>query len=141
LATTFVPDTAGIYVATLLASDLLGPGLPDNAQITAMTPSGYSETQTQSAAAAIGELPRSSVTSPGNQNALTQFLNNVIAALDAGDLNTARQQLQQAISRTDGCALRGVPDGNGPGRDWITTCDAQAPVYSRLISALAAITP
>jgi len=37
--------------------------------------------------------------------------------------------------------VQGTPDGNGPGRDWITTCAAQEHVYPALGAALAAITP
>ena len=54
-------------------------------------------------------------------------------------MTAARQQLETALSRTDGCALQGAPEGNGPGRDWITTCAAQQPVYVALHAALAAI--
>jgi hypothetical protein len=34
-----------------------------------------------------------------------------------------------AISRMDGCA-RAVPDGPGPGRDWVTDCAAQLALYA-----------
>jgi hypothetical protein len=81
------------------------------------------------------------MTTGGNQNALIQLLGNVVVALQSGNQPGARQLLQQAISRTDGCALHGAPDGNGPGRDWITTCAAQEQVYSALVAALAAMTP
>ena len=43
--------------------------------------------------------------------------------------------------RTDGCVLRGDPDGNGPGRDWITDCTAQTEAYNLLTDALDALTP
>ena len=84
-------------------------------------------------------LAASQVSSSGNQNALTQSLRNAVVALEEGDLVEARHYLQQAISRTDGCALRGAPDGNGSGRDWIVTCVAQNQVYPALVAALAAI--
>jgi hypothetical protein len=72
---------------------------------------------------------------------MIRFLSNTVIALQIGTLIGARQQLQQAISRTDGCALQGAPDGNGPGRDWITSCAAQDQIYPPLVAALAAITP
>jgi hypothetical protein len=53
----------------------------------------------------------------------------------------ARHEIDHAISRADGCALRDAPDGNGPDRDWITTCSAQEQVYTPLMAALAALTP
>ena len=42
-------------------------------------------------------------------------------------------------SRTDGCALRGIPDGNGQGRDWITDCVAQMEIYDCLTAAAEAL--
>ncbi len=59
----------------------------------------------------------------------------------AGDIAGAIDQLNQAISRTDGCALRGAPDGSGPGFDWITDCAAQGPIYDDLTAALNALQP
>lgn len=97
--------------------------------------------QIHDANAHIQSLSGASVTNRGNQNALTQFLATAIVALQTGELADARQKLEQAISRTDGCALRGAADGNGPGRDWITFCEAQNLVYPLLIDALQAITP
>jgi hypothetical protein len=137
--TTFVPDQPGVYVAQLTVSDVVGPGAPDSVRITAITAAGYAEMQMQNASTQILGLPAGAVTNRGNQNAMTQFLSNAILALHDGSLTTARQQLEQAISRTDGCALRGTPDGNGPGRDWITTCGGQNAVYHSLLDALSVI--
>lgn len=139
--TTFVPDLPGVYVATLTASDFLGPGRSASSTITVTTATMYAEMQLQAASAQVQDLPAGAMTTSGNQNALIQLLGNVVVALQSGNLPGARQQLQQAISRTDGCALHGAPDGNGLGRDWITTCAAQEQVYSALVAALAAITP
>ena len=138
---TFIPDRPGVYTAQLTVSDVLGPAPPDGVRITATTANGYAEVLLQQASSNILALPASAVTNRGNQNALIQFLSHVIVARQSGDLAQARQQLAQAILRSDGCALRGVPDGNGPSRDWITTCAAQSQVYPLLIDALAAITP
>ena len=138
---TFVADQPGVYTAQFTVSDLFGPGVPDGVRITATTATGYAESLVQQASSTILGLPTSAVTNKGNQNALTQFLSHVIVALQSGDLATARQRLAHAIARTDGCALRATPDGNGPSRDWITTCAAQSQVYPLLIDALAAITP
>ena len=139
--TAFIPDRPGVYTAQLTVSDPFGPGAPDSAQITATTAAGYAEIQIQAASAQVVGLPASAVTNRGNQNALTQFLSNAVVALQSGNLTAARHQLAQAISRTDGCAVRGTPDGNGPSRDWITTCGAQDQVYQSLVAALAAIAP
>ena len=56
-------------------------------------------------------------------------------------MDRARDKLQKSIDRTDGCALRGTPDGDGDRRDWITDCAAQTPVYGLLTTALGALTP
>lgn len=139
-STTFVPDVPGVYVARLTPSDFLGTGVSDDVQITVTTASGYAVIQTQSAATVVVSLPPSAVTNGGNQNALVQFLSNAATALAAGNTATALHHLQQAITRTDGCALRGTVDGNGNGRDWISTCSAQAQVYPLLTSAVAVLT-
>ena len=139
--TTFVPDVAGTYVARLTPSDFLGPGTADEVQVTATTASGYAAVQAQATAAIVVSFPSTVVTTGGNQNAFVQFLANANSALDTENLTAARQQLQQAISRTDGCALRGGPDGNGVSRDWVTSCTAQNQIYPLLTAALAAIAP
>jgi hypothetical protein len=136
---TFIPDRPGVYAAQLTVSDPFGPGVPDSVRITAITTAGYAEMVIQDASTQILGLPAGAVTNRGNQNAITQFLSNAIVALRDGSVAVARQQLGQAISRTDGCALRGTPDGNGPGRDWITTCGAQSAIYQSLLDALSVI--
>ena len=142
LMSSFIPDLPGTYVARLSAEDFLGAGAPDEVHIVVTTAASYAASQTQSAAAEVVELPVSEVTNAGNQNALSQFLAAAVAALDAGDIATAVQKLQQAISRTDGCAVNGAPDTQGgPGRDWIVSCSAQGEVYPLLIDALATVTP
>ena len=139
--TTFVPDLPGVYVATLTPSDFVGPGTSASATITVTTATGYAEFRLQTAAAQVRDLPVDAVTVGGNQNALIQLLSNAVVALQNDNVTGARQQLQQALSRTDGCALQGVPDGNGPGRDWIVSCAAQEQVYPLLVAAQAAIMP
>jgi hypothetical protein len=83
------------------------------------------------------------VTTKGNQTALGNFLTQAIAALqeEPPDIDQAISKLDQAIARTDGCVLRGEPDGAGPGRDWITDCVDQESVYWLLKNALDAISP
>jgi hypothetical protein len=139
--TTFNPDLPGVYVATLTPSDFLGPGTSASATITVTTGVTYAEMQAQAVAALVQGLPADAVTTGGNRNALIQFLSKAVVALQSGHLTRARRHLQQAISRTDGCALQGAPQGNGPSRDWLTTCAAQEQVYPLLVAALAAIAP
>jgi len=87
----------------------------------------------------IGALRPEQVTSRGNRNALQEYLTQAIAFLQAGEFDQARKKLTKALERTDGCALEGTPDGNGPGRDWVTDCAAQAKLYDLLTAALDAL--
>jgi hypothetical protein len=138
---TLVPDLEGVYEVVLTVSDAIGPGLPDSVYVTATTAEAYAEMMIVDASTLVSGLPPSSVTTQGNQNALTNFLAQAVVGLQSGDLAEAIDKLQKLIARTDGCALNGTPDGNGPGRDWITSCADQAPVYDALTSALAALQP
>ena len=133
------PDLEGVYQATLTVSDLIGPGTPDSVEITATTAEGFAEIQILAADEIVAGLGPSQVTTKGNQKALQNFLSQAIVALQAGDVEEAINKLEKAISRTDGCVLRGSPDGNGPGRDWITDCTAQAQFYDLLTLALDAL--
>jgi len=135
------PDMEGLYVVQLAVSDFIGPSLPDSVEITATNAETFAEIKIQTASEAITGLPPSSVTTKGNQTAINNFLIQATAAIQAGRLTKAQDKLQKAIKRTDGCVLRGEPDGNGPGRDWITDCEAQVEAYNLLNDALAALTP
>jgi len=137
----FVPDRAGVYVAQLIASDVLGSGEPDTVQITAITGTQNAENMIQSASDLVAGLGAGEVTNKGNQNALLQHLSQAVSALQASDLIDAAHKLELAISRVDGCAARGSADGNGPSRDWVTTCGAQNLIYRLLLDALNAFAP
>ncbi len=139
--TTFIPDAPGLYVLRLSVSDALGAGVPDDTEVTVIAAASYAEVQVQAAATAVAVLPGSDVTNSGNQNALMQYFSHAVAALQSDDTVRALQQLQLALLRTDGCARRGAPDGNGQGRDWITTCEAQQGLYPLLAAAIDAIAP
>ena len=135
----FTPDLVGDYEITLTVSDFLGAGTPASVTFVASTAPQFAEEQTIATAATIAALPSSAVTTAGNQNALQNFLSQAVSQLHHGNVAAAIDKLNQAIARTDGCALRGAPDGNGPGRDWITDCAAQEPVYDSLTAALNAL--
>jgi len=133
------PDLEGVYEVTLTVSDFIGPGVPDSVAITATTTEGFAETQIVAVDEIVAALPSEDVTTAGNQNALQNYLSQAIVALQAGDVLEAINKLENAIARTDGCELRGAPDGNGPGRDWITDCAAQTVAYNQLNDALNAL--
>lgn len=138
---TFVPDLPGTYTAELVVDDGFGPSAPASVQIVVITGAQYAENTIVCVQATVASLPASSVTTGGNKQAFSNFLRQAIQNLQSGDIADARHKLQETISRTDGCALRGSPDGNGPGRDWITNCTDQAAIYGQLVAALDAIAP
>jgi probable HAF family extracellular repeat protein len=139
--TNFTPDAVGSYTVTLEVSDPLGPGTPANVGITVVTPEDGAQVIIAETSSVVDSLSATRVTTKGNQNALGKFSSQAVVAIQEGDLEKARDKLQKIIERTDGCILRGSPDGNGPGRDWITDCADQAEVYEALQAALALIAP
>ena len=134
-----VPDLEGLYRVGLIVSDLIGPGTPDAVEITATTAEDYAEIKTQASAETVEELSPGQITTKGNQQAYLNFLSQAMLAIQEEDLDSAIHKLGQAIGRADGCVLRGVADGNGPGRDWITDCVMQPEVYWLLQDALQAL--
>ena len=138
---TLTPGVEGAYEVTLEVSDFLGAGTPATVAITATTAAGYAELKAVEASDIISGLSTGQITTKGNQQALQNFLSQVLIALQAGDVATAIDKLQKTMERTDGCVLRGAVDGNGPGRDWITDCAAQTQVFGLLTDALDALRP
>lgn len=136
-----VPDVPGLYVARLVVNDGLVDSPPDEIRVVVVSVRDFAEEQTLAALAAVAELPSYRVTTNGNRQALMNFLTQAASALQAGDLVAASQRLAHAALRTDGCALRGAPDGKGSGCDWLTDCADQQLVYGMLDRALAALAP
>jgi hypothetical protein len=135
----FVPDVAGQYTAMLTVTDQWGMAGTSSSQISVATPGDYAQGQSTDAINTVTTLPPVAVTTAGNQQSLGNFLTQTVSALQKNNTAQAIQKLQQAISRTDGCILRGSPDKNGPGMDWVTDCAAQQQLYNQLVAALNAI--
>ena len=133
------PDLEGEYIIKLVVSDLIGPGVPDTVNIMAVTAESFAESEIKMAFDFVAELQSGQVTTNGNQKALLNFLKQATALIQSGSLANAVSKLEEAITRTDGCAERGSPDGNGPGRDWVIDCLAQNYVYEKLTNALDAL--
>ena len=134
-------DVEGSYEVTLTVSDFIGPGTPATVSIVATTASGFAEIVIVDASDQVGALTAEDVTTAGNQNAFGNFLAQAISLIQEGDTAGAIDKLNKAIERTDGWALRGSADGNGPGRDWITDSVAQLTIYDLLTDAVDALQP
>ena len=83
--------------------------------------------------------PESVVKTKGNQKALLNYLAAAAKAVQRPDFDKAIERIEFALQRTDGCAMNGVPDGNGVGRDWVETCDAQFEIDRCLNAARGAL--
>ncbi len=137
---TFVPDLAGTYSVQLIVDDGTVGSAPDVADVFVVTADAAATDATDEAIDEVLALPGGDFQAPGHQNAFANILQDAIDAIAAGDVAEAINLIENVISRTDGCALRGSPDGNGPGRDFILDCDAQDQVYPVLVDALAFLT-
>jgi hypothetical protein len=124
---------------TLTVSDFLESGTAVTVSFVASTAEEFSQMQIISVSTVVMALQPGEVTTAGNQNAFGNFLTNTMSQIQKGNVDKAIADLEKAIARTDGCALRGAPDGSGAGMDWVTTCDAQATVYDSLVAALQAL--
>jgi len=135
----FTPNAAGTYVVTLSVTDGYGGAVLDTVEVVVATASSYAQMQLGSATTLVSSLGAGDVTNQGNQTAYVNLLANAVAALQNGQVSTAITKINQAIERSNGCEATGAPDGNGPGRDWITSCAAQAQILAYLRSALQAL--
>lgn len=136
---TLATDIPGDYVVALVVSDPFGPSVPDQVTVTAFTGADFVQLTASEAKDLVTSLPSEAVTNSGNQQAMASFLTQVVQAVQNGKPDHARQKLNLCIDRTDGCVLRGEPDGSGPGRDWILDCDVQWQLYADLTAALDAL--
>ena len=133
-------DLTGVYDISLTVSDFIGPGSPDSVLITVTTAEGFAEVVIVDVGNIVTQLDPDldEVTNSGNQNALFNFITQALLAVQEGNISKAIDKLEKALIRTDGCVLRGEPDPEGQGRDWIIDCTAQIEAYGLLTSALAA---
>lgn len=135
------PDEEGVYEVLLTVSDLIVPGEPATVTITATTAQNFAEERIVLADQIVADLSQGDVTTGGNQKAFRNFLKQAVVALQADDVVEAIDKLEKAIERADGCAERDNVDGNGNGRDWITSCAKQIAVNDYLNEALTVLKP
>ena len=129
-------DVEGSFEVTLTVSDFLGPGEPVTVSLVATTAVEFAEILILDASDQVEALTAAQVTTSGNQKAFGNLLAQAVKDIQKGKIDNAIAKLNQAIERTDGCPLRDSPDGNGPGRDWITDYDAQHAIYDLLTLAV-----
>ena len=134
--TSFTPDAAGSYTVGLVVSDEFGSSPQSTATVSVITASDYAQQQIGNAINYMANLPDADLDAPGHRKAFTHLLDKSITATQRGDFSHAAHKLTRAIIRTDGCSLRGAPDGRGSGMDWVTNCPAQAVLYTDLTNAL-----
>ena len=132
-----IADVVGNFEATLIVSDTIGPATPDIATITVISTTDYVGNLLAGATDAIRQLNRQDYTTRGHRRQLLRLIRRAGAQLQQGNVDRARNRIERAIRRVDGCAANGVPDGPGPGRDWIIDCDAQIGIFSDLSAARA----
>lgn len=139
----FQSDVPGAYTLTLNVSDFLGAGTPASVVVTAVSSAAYAEQKIMCGANLIAGLGPNQVTTKGNQTALGNFLSEAVKSIQKGQITTAIFKLNEAIARADGCEANPgpSPDGNGPGRDWVTDCGVQQPILACLRQARSALTP
>lgn len=133
-----VPDLAGDYTVTLEVSD--GElSATDDVNIHVQSLAEFALEAVDSATQAVALTPSSAFDAPGHQTALQNFLSQAADAVIAGNWNLVRHKAEAALQRVDGCHLRGAPDGNGGGSDWIVECGYQTDPYFWLSTLLSRI--
>jgi hypothetical protein len=135
----FIPDLPGVYTVELVVNDGLDDSDPDLVEVAVISGAEFAEFQLGLTIQWVSDLPVSWFTTKGNQMALTRHLTQALVALQNGNTGGALDKIEKALDRMDGCVLRGAPDGNGPGRDWIVDCSAQLAIYEALTQARDAI--
>lgn len=138
------PGIVGVFTLELVVSDALGPGDPDQVEITVVNASLSAEDAILCAIDAISPLSPSQLHAKGSRNAMLNHLHQALAFLNQSSPNNdlqALKKVEDTLGRSDGCAERGTPDGNGQGRDWITDCAVQVVVYDCLTQAVEALQP
>jgi len=135
----FTADVAGDYTLTLEVSD--GElSATDDVNIHVQSRAEFALEALNSATQALALTPDSTLDAPGHRQALQNFLSQAGNAVVSGNWRQVRHKVEAAIGRVDGCYLRGVPDGNGGGSDWIVECGYQTDPYFWLSTLLNRLT-
>jgi hypothetical protein len=141
----FQPDMAGTYGIELIVNDGYVDSDPDIVTVLVTGLDDYVCERMSESVNLTAYMPRSSFTTKGNKKALSNFLRLGCENTQLEELDEAQHKLEQTLSRTDGCILRGEPDqaGGEPGikKDFVIDCQDQAVIYPLILEALEALTP
>jgi len=138
----FVADLPGTYRIYNLIADFLGFGDPDAVEVTALSPEDFAQVEILEASETIAQLDATQVTNSGNQRAMGELFKQAVRMIQNEQPEQAVKKLNDARNRTDGCLDGGgQPDERGPGRDWVTDCDAQAATVLSIDRAINALSP
>jgi hypothetical protein len=113
----------------------MSPPFPANSQVTLEVVSNQDRPKEvlQDLMDVINALDPAAFKNSNMANALTNKINAVLADIEQGNYESARDKLQNDIlGKTDGCAASGAPDKN----DWLKTCTAQDQVYPLVVEAI-----
>jgi len=135
----FVPIVAGVYPAQLVVNDGFGHSPTASVTVTVITGQQYAENLVLKIIDLVAGMSPDVFKAPGHQKAILAQLNQVLSALQGGDIAHAKDKMNNLVVRTDGCVLRGTPDVSGPGMDWIVDCPSQSLVYKALQDALSVL--
>lgn len=131
----FTADKAGDYLIRLEVSDGQA-NASDDTTIHVQTVAEFALDALNATMQALALTPDSALDTPGHRNALNNDLGQATNDVVRGKWKQARQKIEKALARLDGCYLRGTPDGNGNGADWIVDCGYQTDPYFLLNSIL-----
>jgi hypothetical protein len=134
VATRFVPDLPGTYVASLVVDDGFVSSEANNVTVVAVTAQSEIVGTLGSAISVVNTLGADAIRNPNLRNALTHKIGAALLDIDSGRYQEALDKLRHDIlGKTDGCAGAGAPDRN----DWITDCAGQSQVYPLILQAIA----
>ena len=141
----FQPDLAGAYDIELIVNDGYVDSDPDMLSVLVTGLDDYVCERMSESLNLVADMPRSSFTTKGNKKALSNFLRLGCENMQLEEFDEAQHKLEQALSRTDGCTLRGEIDVSGggpaPKKDFVINCYDQELIYLPILEALEALAP
>ncbi|MEZ5967048.1 MAG: PKD domain-containing protein [Planctomycetota bacterium] len=139
------PDVAGTYVLDLVVDDGFVASVADQVELVAVSASDFALGALDRVRATIDARPESAFDAPGHRHSLLNQIARIAKFIQRGDLDQARAQLDDLISRIDGVSLRSEVDPKGGGQpfaaDFVVDPVAQVAAYSDAVLVRGAIAP